>query len=206
MPATSNMQLEPGELQVRRGYTVRAITGALASAVGAGSLFELRNIQQLGALSGEDVTKAIAVSRIRLRLLNANATAAIETLIRVDKVTGITTFGTGAASVDVPSRPRKTKQGGPLLPDIPASEVAARVAGTAVLTGGNGAAAGVAEPFDLLMAAAVTGGGPIVAETSWEPYDSLPLVLEGNEGLVVSTPGFTLSVASRLFVAIDFVR
>lgn len=207
--AGSNMQLEPGNLQVLGPYTLRAISGLLTGTIPVGGppaendLFAVRNVAQSGAYG--ELTRAMGISRIHTKFVASGLVAADRLVLRWDKVLNFSSVHAGQTSIR--ARCRKTTG---YEQDIPVSVISGVVAGATAMANATYSQFDLDEPFDVVAGApqGATAEIYIVAESIWTPWDKLPLVLEGNEGLVCGlAEELVLGAATaRLFVSIDFVR
>lgn len=211
----SNMQLEPGYLQVLGPYTMRGSTGLLTGTLNVGGppaendLFAMRNVAQTGAYG--DATRPLAVSRIVTKVIATGLAAADRLVLRWDKVVNFSSVHAGQTSLR--ARCRKTSD---YDQDLPIALISGVIAGVTHMANATYSQFDTDEPFDtvfgapeaVLAADTTTATYNIIAESIWTPKDNLPLVLEGNEGLVCGlVEDLVLGAATmRLFAAVDFAR
>lgn len=217
----SHMQLETGNLRNFGPYTIRALSGALTGTLAVGGpplendLFAVRNVSQGDTFGAQ--TRPLAISRIHTRFIATQITTPARLVLRWDKVVNFSATHT-TNRTSVLARCRKTTG----YPAIPVAEVSAVIATVTNMATATYSQYDIDEPFDVLMANAYTNEAAdaaysLIAESTWEAsHDCLPLILEGNEGLVCGlhadvagineTLALGLGGTARLFVAIDFVR
>lgn len=177
-----NHFLEDGRLVYAKGSIISGRSGAMAGIAGGSHIFSLR-VPLLNAAAGNQPNEPLIVSSVRVRVWTETAfTAAQGVAMSLYKVSGFTVLQGGGTAIT--SFRNRTSEHAVLT----SGEFEARISGAAALNGGtpNGRPA-QDEPIDTLVAdpAPVGAAGFPYGSMIWQPFNRIPITLEGNEGLMI---------------------